>query len=101
MNKVLMKNIMIFTVGAATGAVSALFLVKKKYEKIANDEISAVKERFKGMMADLEKVTEEEREIRDRMKKEEPPVKPESNEPTMEYYAKVLRNTYELFGCGR
>lgn len=87
-------NAVIFSVGVAVGAASTFFLVKKKYETIAQDEIRAVKDRFNDAMKDLEKITDEEKEIRDKMKEE-----PDRNEDedlkgqvTMEDYAKELRN---------
>jgi hypothetical protein len=40
----LVKNAIIFSAGAAIGAVTAVFVVKKKYEAIAEQEIEAMRE---------------------------------------------------------
>ena len=92
MNKQVLRNTVIFAVGVAVGAASTFFLVKKKYEQIAVEEIRAVKDRFEGAMKDLEEITEEEKEIRDGMKKEPKPEKELKGQVTMEDYAKDLRN---------
>ena len=49
------KNIFSFIIGAAIGSVSTYFIVKDKYEKIAQDEIDSVKETFSKLRSDSEK----------------------------------------------
>lgn len=46
MNKDLLIKGVIFAAGAAVGSVATWFLVKTKYEQIANEEIESVKEVF-------------------------------------------------------
>lgn len=41
-----MRNVLIFILGAAVGATGTWYFAKKKYEKIAQEEINSVKERF-------------------------------------------------------
>jgi len=45
-NKYLLSSVLIFAAGAATGAVASWYLLKTKYEQIAQEEIDSVKEAF-------------------------------------------------------
>ena len=49
MNKKLLGTI-IFAAGAAIGSVATLFVVKKKYEQIAQEEIDSVKEEYNRLI---------------------------------------------------
>lgn len=44
-----------FALGAVAGAIGAWYVLKTKYERIAQEEIDSVKETFKRMKADNEK----------------------------------------------
>lgn len=49
-----MNKLFIFIAGVGVGAASTWYFVKKKYEKLADDEIESVKEHFERRKKDLE-----------------------------------------------
>jgi hypothetical protein len=57
-----MNKGIIFLLGVATGSAATYFIVKKKYEKIANEEIESVVETFKNREK-AEKDSEETQEL--------------------------------------
>ena len=60
MNKKLL-NILVFTVGAAVGSAVTWKLVKNKYEQIANEEISSVKEEYADLIGKMKTKLQEDR----------------------------------------
>ncbi|MFA6661458.1 MAG: hypothetical protein WCS56_00325 [Bacilli bacterium] len=61
------KNIAIFTIGAAVGAGAGALFFKKKYEAFANEEIESVKETFstRGLRAENQPIDEATTEKKD------------------------------------
>lgn len=60
-----MKEIIIFTVGAAVGGAAVWFYQERKYESLINDEIESVKEAFANRPTFEEIVEEVEEEVTD------------------------------------
>lgn len=58
MNKSILNSVIMFTLGAAAGSVVTWKLIKDKYEKIAQEEIDAVRDYYYGQ--DSAEKTEEE-----------------------------------------
>lgn len=83
-------NVLIFAAGAAIGSVVTWKLVKTKYEKIANEEIESVKERF----ADLKNNTDE---AKDEPELERPDEKP-APDPKSDVVKKEYRTIIEESG---
>lgn len=79
MNRTLLSNIAIFAAGAAIGSAVTWIFVKKKYERIADEEIESVKREF----CNREEKPEEPCAV-----EEEPEQEPELDEKT------VARNNY-------
>ena len=52
-NKDLLSKVLIFAVGAAVGSAVTWKLVKTKYEKISQEEIDSVKQRFSEKYSDI------------------------------------------------
>lgn len=61
----MMKEIIIFTVGAAVGGAAVWFYQERKYETLINDEIESVKEAFNNRPTFEEIVEEVEDEVTD------------------------------------
>lgn len=92
------KVILAFILGAAAGSAVSWMFLKKKYERIAQEEIDSVKERFSSNFTfddedDLEEVLEEEDAQWDRVEKAATEIKNEG--PTIkEYAAKLAEEGY-------
>lgn len=83
-----LKNLFIFAVGAAAGAVATWKLLNDKYEKLYHEEVEAYKEYHK----EKSEKTEPESKPEPEQKKEAP--KTESSDPLMD----KLRDTVERAG---
>ena len=83
-----LKNVFIFAVGAAAGAVATWKLLNDKYEKLYHEEVEAYKEYHK----EKSEKTEPESKPEPEQKKEAP--KTESSDPLMD----KLRDTVERAG---
>lgn len=68
------KNVIVFTLGFAVGAVGATLYLKDRYAQIAQEEIDSVKEEFKAMQDDSEKKNETKEAV-SRRYEEKPDIK--------------------------
>lgn len=79
-----LRNFFIFAVGAAIGSAATWYLLKTKYEQIANEEIESVKEAFRCRDTEPEPTNPEE--------KDEPETKPDPEKVAS--YAKMLNTLH-------
>lgn len=79
-----LRNFFIFAVGAAIGSAATWYLLKTKYEQIANEEIESVKEAFRCRDTEPEPTNPEE--------KDEPETKPDREKVAS--YAKMLNTLH-------
>ena len=59
MNTTVIKSVAMFAAGAATGSVATWLLLKKKYEKFAQEQIDSVKEVFSKREKEIVDIPEE------------------------------------------
>lgn len=54
------KNVIIFTLGAAAGSVASWYFLRTKYERLAQEEIDSVKEAFARRLDEIEGIGDKE-----------------------------------------
>ena len=59
----MLKNLFIFSLGAAAGALVAWKIVKTKYEQIAQEEIDSVREMYKSKLHEEEESDQQEEQL--------------------------------------
>lgn len=79
----IIKNVVIFAAGAATGSVASWLLLKKKYEQFAQEQIDSVKEVYSKREKETSDISEEE--TCDVDKEEEP-----CEDPLREKYSNLV-----------
>jgi hypothetical protein len=83
----MLKNLFIFSLGAAAGAFVAWRIVKTKYEQIAQEEIDSVREMYRSRLQDEEEPEQVEDEVT-------PTNKGDFSEmPDVKDYLKILQQT--------
>lgn len=83
----MLKNLFIFSLGAAAGAFVAWRIVKTKYEQIAQEEIDSVREMYRSRLQDEEEPEQAEDEVT-------PTNKGDFSEmPDVKDYLKILQQT--------
>lgn len=85
----IIKNSLIFVIGVATGSAVTYSLLKTKYDKIANDEISEMREYY---ISKMESTKEKDSEADTVTKAEQ--VKVEDKPNLVDYTTKIKENGY-------
>ena len=86
MNK--MSIVLAFVLGAAAGSAATVFIVKKKYERLAQEEIDSVKESFAEYYGTGKKKTDEDKS------------EPDKEATVAEYAAKLKECGYTNYSTG-